>query len=233
MGTLRWPFPSPTQLNSPPLCLLDLTKMISCPAEILSIIPPLGVCFASDRNMAFTPLFHPSLFSSFLRNLPALKAADRPERCWPEGLTVCKPPPPPLSPYFAVKMWCFLRFKEGSLLHLGKVKSLKSVESQSAGAGDSYVLLFFLDRLLFCPIGIIVVVYLYYLHSSKCQTRHSIIWHDVVACDYEVDVSDFLVLLMVPLDGKVYGICAFAKVHVQYIWLYSCPLQNSTSKKGS
>lgn len=32
-------------------------------------------------------------------------------------------------------MWCFLRFKEGSLLHLGKVKSLKSVESQSAGAG--------------------------------------------------------------------------------------------------
>lgn len=71
--------------------------MISCPAEILSIIPPLGVCFASDRNMAFSPLFHPSLSSSFLRNLPALKAADRSERCWPEGLPVCNPPPPHLS----------------------------------------------------------------------------------------------------------------------------------------
>ncbi|KAI9525530.1 hypothetical protein NQZ68_006079 [Dissostichus eleginoides] len=47
--------------NFPPLCFLDLTKIISCPAEILSIILPLGVYFASDRNMASSPLFHPSL----------------------------------------------------------------------------------------------------------------------------------------------------------------------------
>lgn len=220
--------------------------MISCPAEILSIIPPLGVCFASDRNMAFSPLFHPSLFSSFLRNLPALKAADRPERCWPEGLTVCKPttsPPPPLSPYFAVKMWCFLKFKEGSLLHLGKVKSLKTVESRSAGAGAqllhikvlSVIAMFYSFSWIDCSSVQLASFFCIHLLLTqlKCQTRHSIIWHDVVACDYEVE---FLVLLMEihrPLDEKVYSICAFAKGHVQSIRLDSCPLQNSTSKKGS
>lgn len=63
VGTLRCPSPSREWVRSAPstLCFLDLNQIISRPAEILSIILPLGVYFASDRNMASSPRFHPSL----------------------------------------------------------------------------------------------------------------------------------------------------------------------------
>lgn len=60
----RAPFTAPFWVKPlphlPPFCFLDLTKIISCPAEILSIILPLGVYFASDRNMASSPFLQAS-----------------------------------------------------------------------------------------------------------------------------------------------------------------------------
>lgn len=56
---------------------------------------PAGGVFCQWQEYGILPSpplsFPPSLPHSFLRNLPALKAADRPERCRPEGLTVCQP----------------------------------------------------------------------------------------------------------------------------------------------
>lgn len=132
-------FPGPNLLESP-FCFLDFSEIISCPTEIPSVTLPGGVYFASDRNMASSPLLWTSLphFSGtcqYLKLQTDLRGA-----ALKSGLSV-NPPSPTFLPPFCCKMqYFFERFKEGSLSlslsYIGpKVNSLKGSESQSEVVG--------------------------------------------------------------------------------------------------
>lgn len=128
-------FPRPAQLASLLLCFQDLIK--SFPVLLRCChYPPTGNVFCQWQEYGIFPS-PPSLSAPFLRNLPALKAADRPERCRPEGLAVCKPWSSYAQPPLCSKMWCFLGSKKVLFLHLCKVKSQRGVESPSRRRQDS------------------------------------------------------------------------------------------------
>lgn len=74
-------FPLPSSARVPSDLFSRSHQIISCPAEMLSLSPT-GNVFRQWQEYGIFPS-PPSLPATFLRNLPALKAADRPERCRP------------------------------------------------------------------------------------------------------------------------------------------------------